>query len=67
MTQCEACHVAVKASANDPVVTASSLGRGAFHYACAKRRWREIAEGRRRDAREQRLLDAEVVIDMDVL
>lgn len=44
MTICSLCGATIRATATDPVVTAPSLGKGAFHYACAFRVWNGIQD-----------------------
>ena len=44
--ECSRCGKYLNYSAENPCVSAGSLGPGVFHYECAKTEWAEIANGR---------------------
>ena len=48
---CKLCGGSIRCTAKDPVVAATSLGNGLFHYECAKKKWRKISESLNRGAR----------------
>ena len=63
MTVCEGCGRGIAATAADPAVSATSLGRGTFHMGCASERWRKIAKGELQSARRHDDADEIIVVD----
>jgi len=41
--ECSHCGKYLNCSAEDPCVSAASIGPGVFHYGCAKAKWAELA------------------------
>jgi hypothetical protein len=57
MSTCVSCGKFIQATKHDPIVAASSLGEGYYHYACAVETWRaqkSADESRRETSRANR-------------